>query len=84
MSLKDTLLAKQAAATVTTEPEVEPEVAKEVVVKFRSTNNSNRGYQCGNTILRPNFLGIYVPKTDEEAARVAELVEAGILEAIKE
>ena len=80
MNLKETLAAKAIAETSTEES---PKVGKKLL-GYRSKINSLRGYQCGNTILRANELGLYVPKTPEEVEFIQLLIMENVLEPVKE
>lgn len=80
MNLKESLAAHKHLIDTPEKPLVE----EKRIVGYRSKINSLRGYQCGNTILRPNPMGIYIPKTDDEVELVQLLIMEGVLEPVKE
>ena len=89
MNLKETLAAKFAEPSQQELPrELEgqplPQAKQKKLLGYRSKINSLRGYQCGNTILRANELGLYVPKTPEEVEFIQLLIMENVLEPVKE
>ncbi len=72
-SIQDTL---QKAVISKLEAKKERPVVETITVKTIFARSS-RGYQCGNTILRPTKSLEIIPKTPEEEEKVKELLATG-------